>query len=166
VPDLYQGAELWEQSLVDPDNRRPVDFPARAAALDAGHADPVDGTAKLALTAALLDLRRAIPTSSPAAATRRSTPTAPTPTPSAPSSGVSTTSGCSSPPPCARPVRPARRPGCRWPTMAGAVCSTRPAAVDAGAGALRPAARRRLPAGRPVAARHCVLNGETAVRPK
>lgn len=33
VPDLYQGSELWEQSLVDPDNRRPVDFAARAAAL-------------------------------------------------------------------------------------------------------------------------------------
>ena len=30
VPDIYQGAELWEQSLVDPDNRRPVDFQRRA----------------------------------------------------------------------------------------------------------------------------------------
>ena len=30
VPDLYQGTELWDLSLVDPDNRRPVDF-ARAA---------------------------------------------------------------------------------------------------------------------------------------
>jgi (1->4)-alpha-D-glucan 1-alpha-D-glucosylmutase len=29
VPDLYQGTELWETSLVDPDNRRPVDFVAR-----------------------------------------------------------------------------------------------------------------------------------------
>ena len=28
VPDVYQGSELWEQSLVDPDNRRPVDFAA------------------------------------------------------------------------------------------------------------------------------------------
>ncbi len=26
VPDIYQGAELWDLSLVDPDNRRPVDF--------------------------------------------------------------------------------------------------------------------------------------------
>jgi (1->4)-alpha-D-glucan 1-alpha-D-glucosylmutase len=26
VPDLYQGAELWDLSLVDPDNRRPVDY--------------------------------------------------------------------------------------------------------------------------------------------
>jgi (1->4)-alpha-D-glucan 1-alpha-D-glucosylmutase len=34
VPDLYQGAELVELSLVDPDNRRPVDYAARRAALD------------------------------------------------------------------------------------------------------------------------------------
>ena len=33
VPDLYQGSELWDLSLVDPDNRRPVDFQKRAAAL-------------------------------------------------------------------------------------------------------------------------------------
>ena len=36
VPDVYQGSELWEQSLVDPDNRRPVDFDRRAALLDGG----------------------------------------------------------------------------------------------------------------------------------
>ncbi len=36
VPDLYQGADLWDFSLVDPDNRRPVDFTARAAALATG----------------------------------------------------------------------------------------------------------------------------------
>src|SRR3712207_7585635 len=35
VPDLYQGCEFWDFSLVDPDNRRPVDFAARRAALDA-----------------------------------------------------------------------------------------------------------------------------------
>ena len=35
VPDLYQGTELWDLSLVDPDNRRPVDFEARRAALAA-----------------------------------------------------------------------------------------------------------------------------------
>src|SRR5262249_25150300 len=29
VPDLYQGAELWDFSMVDPDNRRPVDFARR-----------------------------------------------------------------------------------------------------------------------------------------
>ena len=33
VPDLYQGTEFWDFSLVDPDNRRPVDFAARASAL-------------------------------------------------------------------------------------------------------------------------------------
>jgi (1->4)-alpha-D-glucan 1-alpha-D-glucosylmutase len=33
VPDLYQGNELWDDSLVDPDNRRPVDFAARRRAL-------------------------------------------------------------------------------------------------------------------------------------
>ncbi|MBE0467005.1 MAG: malto-oligosyltrehalose synthase [Candidatus Desulforudis sp.] len=33
VPDFYQGSELWDFSLVDPDNRRPVDFEARAALL-------------------------------------------------------------------------------------------------------------------------------------
>ena len=35
VPDTYQGTELWDASLVDPDNRRPVDFGARAALLRA-----------------------------------------------------------------------------------------------------------------------------------
>ena len=34
VPDLYQGDELWNFALVDPDNRRPVDFAARARLLD------------------------------------------------------------------------------------------------------------------------------------
>ena len=29
VPDTYQGTELWDFSLVDPDNRRPVDYPSR-----------------------------------------------------------------------------------------------------------------------------------------
>jgi (1->4)-alpha-D-glucan 1-alpha-D-glucosylmutase len=33
VPDLYQGTELWDFSLVDPDNRRPVDFSKRAQML-------------------------------------------------------------------------------------------------------------------------------------
>ena len=41
VPDLYQGNELWDDSLVDPDNRRPVDFAQRAEAL-AGFGDEVD----------------------------------------------------------------------------------------------------------------------------
>jgi (1->4)-alpha-D-glucan 1-alpha-D-glucosylmutase len=35
VPDIYQGTELWDYSLADPDNRRPVDFDARARLLDA-----------------------------------------------------------------------------------------------------------------------------------
>ncbi len=34
VPDFYQGAELWDFSLVDPDNRRPVDYSVRARMLD------------------------------------------------------------------------------------------------------------------------------------
>ena len=35
VPDIYQGCELWDFSLVDPDNRRPVDFGHRQTLLDA-----------------------------------------------------------------------------------------------------------------------------------
>ena len=35
VPDFYQGTEFWDLSLVDPDNRRPVDFAERAAVLAA-----------------------------------------------------------------------------------------------------------------------------------
>jgi (1->4)-alpha-D-glucan 1-alpha-D-glucosylmutase len=35
VPDFYQGSELWSRNLVDPDNRRPVDFPSRTQALQA-----------------------------------------------------------------------------------------------------------------------------------
>src|SRR5207253_620399 len=34
VPDIYQGQELWDFSLVDPDNRRPVDYAKRGALLD------------------------------------------------------------------------------------------------------------------------------------
>ncbi len=33
IPDLYQGTEFWDFSLVDPDNRQPVDFAARVASL-------------------------------------------------------------------------------------------------------------------------------------
>jgi (1->4)-alpha-D-glucan 1-alpha-D-glucosylmutase len=33
IPDIYQGTELWDDSLVDPDNRRPVDYAARRTAL-------------------------------------------------------------------------------------------------------------------------------------
>src|SRR6185436_12970167 len=34
VPDFYQGTEFWDLNLVDPDNRRPVDFAGRAHAMD------------------------------------------------------------------------------------------------------------------------------------
>jgi len=34
IPDTYQGTELWDFSLVDPDNRRPVDYCRRAALLE------------------------------------------------------------------------------------------------------------------------------------
>jgi (1->4)-alpha-D-glucan 1-alpha-D-glucosylmutase len=65
VPDTYQGAELWEQSLVDPDNRRPVDFVDRARRLeligDRAPADLTGADAKLALVRTLLALRRARP---------------------------------------------------------------------------------------------------------
>ncbi len=63
VPDIYQGAEFWEQSMVDPDNRRPVDFAARAAGL--GDKRPLaelvstwrDGRVKQCLIRGLLALR-------------------------------------------------------------------------------------------------------------
>jgi (1->4)-alpha-D-glucan 1-alpha-D-glucosylmutase len=63
VPDVYQGTECFEYSLVDPDNRRPVDFAARRALLtrlDEHWLPPVDGTgaAKLLVTASALRLRR------------------------------------------------------------------------------------------------------------
>ena len=63
VPDVYQGSELWETSLVDPDNRRPVDFDARRlylAAIDGGAHPPIDatGAAKLLVTSRALRLRR------------------------------------------------------------------------------------------------------------
>ncbi|WP_022879218.1 malto-oligosyltrehalose synthase [Microbacterium sp. B19] len=68
VPDVYQGSELWEQSLVDPDNRRPVDFAERArllASLDAEDATlpAVDatGAAKLLVTSRALRVRRDCP---------------------------------------------------------------------------------------------------------
>jgi (1->4)-alpha-D-glucan 1-alpha-D-glucosylmutase len=79
VPDFYQGAELWDLNMVDPDNRRPVDFDARRQALDridallaqpapdraAGIAslltDWKGGGVKLLVTAAGLRLRSANP---------------------------------------------------------------------------------------------------------
>jgi len=61
VPDVYQGSELWEDSLVDPDNRRPVDFGSLRATLTALTAPPVlDGTAlaKLWVVSRTLRARR------------------------------------------------------------------------------------------------------------
>jgi (1->4)-alpha-D-glucan 1-alpha-D-glucosylmutase len=43
VPDTYQGTELWDFSLVDPDNRRPVDYATRREALSALKAATADG---------------------------------------------------------------------------------------------------------------------------
>jgi len=67
IPDLYQGTEFWDFSLVDPDNRRPVDFAAREAALDAGEAPAallphwMDGRVKAAVIARALALRQRQP---------------------------------------------------------------------------------------------------------
>jgi (1->4)-alpha-D-glucan 1-alpha-D-glucosylmutase len=73
VPDFYQGMELWELSLVDPDNRRPVDFKQRAKLLGGlirreAKSQPVliksllesweDGRVKLYLTYQALNFRR------------------------------------------------------------------------------------------------------------
>jgi (1->4)-alpha-D-glucan 1-alpha-D-glucosylmutase len=56
VPDVYQGSELWETSLVDPDNRRPVDFDHRADVLAGTDSD--DAVEKLHVTCSALRLRR------------------------------------------------------------------------------------------------------------
>lgn len=66
VPDLYQGTELWDFSLVDPDNRRPVDFEQRAAWLvdqppSEFIADWRDGRVKLAVVQRALSLRTHLP---------------------------------------------------------------------------------------------------------
>jgi len=78
VPDCYQGEEDWELSLVDPDNRRPVDYPGLLRRLDAlgakagvwlphpGNGAPLrrawrNGDVKLAVTAACLHARRIAP---------------------------------------------------------------------------------------------------------
>jgi (1->4)-alpha-D-glucan 1-alpha-D-glucosylmutase len=74
VPDFYQGAELWNLTLVDPDNRRPIDFSIGRALLEkldrVGQEDPValvdclmkdpeDGAIKLYVTSRGLRFRRA-----------------------------------------------------------------------------------------------------------
>ncbi len=73
IPDIYQGTEFWDFSLVDPDNRRPVDWEARARVLASlpplGAESPAlarallarwrDGSVKTFVTRTLLQLRRA-----------------------------------------------------------------------------------------------------------
>jgi len=64
VPDVYQGCELVDLSLVDPDNRRPVDWAARRArlaALDAGEPPQDLDDEKLLVVSRALRLRRAKP---------------------------------------------------------------------------------------------------------
>jgi (1->4)-alpha-D-glucan 1-alpha-D-glucosylmutase len=69
IPDFYQGTEFWDLSMVDPDNRRPVDFTARADILkhaeqpdwDALVRDWPNGHIKLAWTRHLLRLRNDLP---------------------------------------------------------------------------------------------------------
>jgi len=66
MPDFYQGCECWDFSLVDPDNRRPVDYEARKqmlGALEGAQAGDLfehwqDGGIKFFLTRALLTFRR------------------------------------------------------------------------------------------------------------
>ena len=68
IPDIYQGSELWDLSLVDPDNRRAVDFGIRWQLLEQLSADQLPeladddiGANKLWLIRVLLELRRAQP---------------------------------------------------------------------------------------------------------
>ncbi len=53
VPDIYQGCDLWDLSLVDPDNRRPVDYDARKAKLAQIRAELESGTTRADLAARL-----------------------------------------------------------------------------------------------------------------
>jgi (1->4)-alpha-D-glucan 1-alpha-D-glucosylmutase len=55
IPDVYQGTELWDDNLVDPDNRRPVDYDARREALKSLRHP------KIRVVAAALRMRRARP---------------------------------------------------------------------------------------------------------
>jgi (1->4)-alpha-D-glucan 1-alpha-D-glucosylmutase len=65
VPDLYQGTEFWDQSLVDPDNRQPVDYAAREKALKASRSPAEllpawqNGAVKQAIIARALKFREA-----------------------------------------------------------------------------------------------------------
>src|SRR5690606_28137742 len=67
IPDLYQGTELWDYSLVDPDNRRAVDYERRRLLLSAGRIsrpqvkDWRSGAVKQSLIHTALQLRAAQP---------------------------------------------------------------------------------------------------------
>lgn len=69
MPDCYQGSEMWDFSLVDPDNRRPVDYELRKQRLEGVVRAPSrdlmehwqDGRIKLLITHRLLELRRKMP---------------------------------------------------------------------------------------------------------
>src|SRR5690606_27682745 len=67
IPDLYQGTEGWDLSLVDPDNRRAVDYQRRGAWLRDARDWPQllpawrDGALKARVVARLLQLRRQMP---------------------------------------------------------------------------------------------------------
>jgi (1->4)-alpha-D-glucan 1-alpha-D-glucosylmutase len=61
VPDIYQGGEFWDLSMVDPDNRRPIDFDARRRALEASDASGEEPAARAAfLRDAIADLDSAL----------------------------------------------------------------------------------------------------------
>jgi (1->4)-alpha-D-glucan 1-alpha-D-glucosylmutase len=69
IPDIYQGTELWDFSLVDPDNRRPVDFTSNEQILESIQKENADvlfkswqnGHVKMLIISRLLRLRQAAP---------------------------------------------------------------------------------------------------------
>jgi hypothetical protein len=86
VPDVYQGTESWDLSLVDPDNRRPVDW-RRLEGLLAGAAGAAEAPAKIRVMAGALALRREDPGCSRPASTCRSRSRARGPATPSPSRG-------------------------------------------------------------------------------
>jgi malto-oligosyltrehalose synthase len=61
MPDFFQGTEFWDFSLVDPDNRRPVDYSARRESAEPAGQDWRDGRIKQSLIRKVLALRRQNP---------------------------------------------------------------------------------------------------------
>jgi (1->4)-alpha-D-glucan 1-alpha-D-glucosylmutase len=69
VPDFFQGSELWDLRLVDPDNRGPIDYAVRENALQEVSGKPIetllpswkDGAIKIAIVSVLLQLRQRAP---------------------------------------------------------------------------------------------------------